>query len=275
MPFITNVVRRLWEAINIGEKVMIFETHAHYDDAAYDEDRDALLGSMQENQIEYIVNVGASLSSTAASIALAEIYPFVYAAAGVHPSETAALNEKAFAQLEKQCAHKKVVAIGEIGLDYYWEEPAHEIQKVWFARQLELAKNMKKPVIIHSREAAKDTYDILAMHNAKEIGGVIHCFSYSVEMAEAYIKMGFYIGIGGVITFKNAKKLREVVTAIPIERILLETDCPYLSPEPKRGSRNSSQNLPYIAQKIAEIKGMSYDEVVSITKRNARQMYQI
>ncbi len=275
MPFITNVARRLWEAINIGEKVMIFETHAHYDDAAYDEDRDALLGSMQENQIEYIVNVGASLSSTAASIALAEIYPFVYAAAGVHPSETAALNEKAFAQLEKQCAHKKVVAIGEIGLDYYWEEPAHEIQKVWFARQLELAKNMKKPVIIHSREAAKDTYDILAMHNAKEIGGVIHCFSYSVEMAEAYIKMGFYIGIGGVITFKNAKKLREVVTAIPIERILLETDCPYLSPEPKRGSRNSSQNLPYIAQKIAEIKGMSYDEVVSITKRNARQMYQI
>lgn len=254
---------------------MIFETHAHYDDAAYDEDRDALLASTQENQIEYIVNVGASLSSTAASIALAEIYPFVYAAAGVHPSETAALNEKAFAQLEKQCAHKKVVAIGEIGLDYYWEEPAHEIQKVWFARQLELAKNMKKPVIIHSREAAKDTYDILAMHNAKEIGGVIHCFSYSVEMAEAYIKMGFYIGIGGVITFKNAKKLREVVTAIPIERILLETDCPYLSPEPKRGSRNSSQNLPYIAQKIAEIKGMSYDEVVSITKRNARQMYQI
>lgn len=275
MPFITNVARRLWEAINIGEKVMIFETHAHYDDAAYDEDRDALLASMQENQIEYIVNVGASLSSTAASIVLAEIYPFVYAAAGVHPSETATLNEKAFAQLEKQCAHKKVVAIGEIGLDYYWEEPAHEIQKVWFARQLELAKNMKKPVIIHSREAAKDTYDILAMHNAKEIGGVIHCFSYSVEMAEAYIKMGFYIGIGGVITFKNAKKLREVVTAIPIERILLETDCPYLSPEPKRGSRNSSQNLPYIAQKIAEIKGMSYDEVVSITKRNARQMYQI
>lgn len=254
---------------------MIFETHAHYDDAAYDEDRDALLASMQENQIEYIVNVGASLSSTAASIVLAEIYPFVYAAAGVHPSETAALNEETFAQLEKQCAHKKVVAIGEIGLDYYWEEPTHEIQKVWFARQLELAKNMKKPVIIHSREAAKDTYDILVVHNAKEIGGVIHCFSYSVEMAEAYIKMGFYIGIGGVITFKNAKKLREVVTAIPIERILLETDCPYLSPEPKRGSRNSSQNLPYIAQKIAEIKGMSYDEVVSITKRNARQMYQI
>lgn len=252
---------------------MIFETHAHYDDHAFDEDRDALLASMQENQIGFIVNVGASLSSTAASIALAEKYPFVYAAAGVHPSETIELNEETFALLETQCKHKKVVAVGEIGLDYYWEEPDHEIQKLWFVRQLELAKRIKKPVIIHSREAAKDTYDILAAQNAGENGGVIHCFSYSAEMAQAYIKMGFYIGVGGVITFKNAKKLREVVTAVPIERILLETDCPYLSPEPKRGSRNSSQNLPYVAQKIAEIKGMSYEEVVSVTEENARQMY--
>lgn len=254
---------------------MIFETHAHYDDDAYDEDRDVLLASMQENQIGFIVNVGASLSSTAASIALAEKYSFIYAAAGVHPSETTELNEETFTQLEGQCIHKKVVAVGEIGLDYYWEEPAHDIQKLWFSRQLELAKRIKKPVIIHSREAAKDTYDILAAQNAWEIGGVIHCFSYSAEMAEAYIKMGFYIGVGGVITFKNAKKLKEVVSAIPIERILLETDCPYLSPEPKRGSRNSSQNLPYIAQKIAQIKGMCYDEVVSITEKNARQMYRI
>ncbi len=254
---------------------MIFETHAHYDDAAYDEDRDILLASMQESQIEVIVNVGASLPSTTASIALAEKYPFVYAAAGVHPSETTELNEETFAQLVRQCTHKKVVAVGEIGLDYYWEEPAHDVQTLWFVRQLELAKRIKKPVIIHSREAAKDTYDILAAHNAGENGGVIHCFSYSAEMAEAYIKMGFYIGIGGVITFKNAKKLKEVVTAIPIERILLETDCPYLSPEPKRGSRNSSHNLPYIAQKIAEIKRMSYDEVVTRTAENARKMYRI
>lgn len=252
---------------------MIFETHAHYDDPAFDEDRDVLLASMQENQIGFIVNVGASLSSTAASIALAEKYPFVYAAAGVHPSETTELNEETFALLETQCKHKKVAAVGEIGLDYYWEEPDHEIQKLWFVRQLELARRIKKPVIIHSREAAKDTYDILAAQNAGENGGVIHCFSYSAEMAQAYIKMGFYIGVGGVITFKNAKKLREVVTAVPIERILLETDCPYLSPEPKRGSRNSSQNLPYVAQKIAEIKGMSYEEVVSVTEGNARQMY--
>lgn len=255
--------------------VMIFETHAHFDDAAYDADRDTLLAAIHENGIDVIVNVGASLTSTVASIKLAEKYSFVYAAAGVHPSETAELNEKIFAELERLATHKKVVAVGEIGLDYYWDEPSHEIQKLWFKRQLELAKTIQKPVIIHSRDAAKETYDILAAHNGGENGGVIHCFSYSVEMAKAYINLGFYIGIGGVITFKNSKKLKEVVTTVPIERILLETDSPYLSPEPYRGSRNSSQNLPYIAQKIAEIKGMSYDEVVSVTAENARRMYHI
>ncbi|MDE5696333.1 MAG: TatD family hydrolase [Lachnospiraceae bacterium] len=254
---------------------MIFETHAHYDDEAFDDDRDALLSSMQKNGIGVIVNVGASLKSTAAGIRLAESYPFVYAAAGVHPSETAELNEENFAWLREQCLHKKVAAVGEIGLDYYWDEPSHEIQKLWFARQLELAREVQKPIIIHSRDAAKDTYDIMAAHNAGEIGGVVHCFSYSAEMAQEYIKMGFYIGIGGVVTFKNGKKLKEVVEAIPIKRILLETDSPYLSPEPNRGKRNSSLNIPHIAQQIAEIKGMSYDEVIAVTEENARQMYRI
>lgn len=254
---------------------MIFETHAHYDDEAFDDDRESLLSSMQENGIGAIVNVGASLKSTAASIGLAEKYPFVYAAAGVHPNETAELNEENFAWLREQCCHKKVAAVGEIGLDYYWNEPSHEIQKTWFARQLELAREVKKPVIIHSRDAAKDTFDMLTAHNASEIGGVIHCFSYSVQMAQEYVKMGFYIGVGGVVTFKNGRKLKEVVESIPIERILLETDSPYLSPEPNRGRRNSSLNIPYIAQKIAEIKGMSYDEVIAVTEENARQMYRI
>lgn len=254
---------------------MIFETHAHYDDAAFDEDRDALLSSMQDNGIGYIVNVGASIKSTASSIRLAQKYPFVYAAAGVHPNETGELNEENFAWLREQCLHEKVAAVGEIGLDYYWDEPSHEIQKVWFARQLDLARDIRKPVIIHSRDAAKDTYDIMAAHNAGEIGGMVHCFSYSAEMAQEYVKMGFYIGVGGVVTFKNGKKLKEVVEVVPIERILLETDSPYLSPEPNRGKRNSSLNIPYIAQQIAEIKGMSYDEVVSVTERNARQMYRI
>ncbi|MDE6622709.1 MAG: TatD family hydrolase [Lachnospiraceae bacterium] len=254
---------------------MIFETHAHYDDEAFDDDRDALLSSMQKNGIGVIVNVGASLKSTAAGIRLAERYPFVYAAAGVHPSETAELNEENFAWLKEQCLHKRVAAVGEIGLDYYWDEPSHEIQKLWFARQLELAREVQKPVIIHSRDAAKDTYDIMAAHNAGEIGGVVHCFSYSAEMAQEYVKMGFYIGVGGVVTFKNGKKLKEVVEAIPIKRILLETDSPYLSPEPNRGKRNSSLNIPHIAQQIAVIKGMSYDEVIAVTEENARRMYRI
>ncbi len=255
--------------------MMIFETHAHYDDEGFDEDRDLLLMSMQENKIGYVINVGASLESTRRSIELAEKYPFVYASAGVHPSETAELNENNFEWLRKQCVHRKVVAIGEIGLDYYWEEPAHEIQKLWFSRQLDLAKAIREPIIIHSRDAAKDTYDIMSAHGAKEIGGVIHCFSYSAEMALEYVKMGFYIGVGGVVTFKNGRKLKEVVEAVPIEWILLETDSPYLAPEPNRGMRNSSLNLPYIAERIAEIKGMTYDEVISVTTENAKRMYQI
>lgn len=254
---------------------MIFETHAHYDDSAFDKDRDTLLAVMAESGIGLIVNVGASLESTAASIKLAEKYSFVYAAAGVHPSETAELNEDNFKKLEELSCNKKVAAVGEIGLDYYWNEPSHEVQKFWFERQIELAEKIKKPIIVHSRDAAKDTYDILAAHNAGRIGGVIHCFSYSVEMALAYVEMGFYIGIGGVVTFKNGKKLKEVVEAVPVEKILLETDSPYLAPEPKRGKRNSSLYIPYIAQKIAEIKGMTYNEVVEITEMNARQMYRI
>ncbi|MDE6364917.1 MAG: TatD family hydrolase [Lachnospiraceae bacterium] len=254
---------------------MIFETHAHYDDEAFDEDRDSLLASMQQNKIGFLVNVGASLKSTRSSIQLAEQYPFVYAAAGVHPSESAELNEARFEWLREQCAHQKVVAVGEIGLDYYWDEPDHALQKKWFARQLELAKTLRKPVIIHSRDAAKDTYDIMEAYHAGDVGGVVHCFSYSAKMALDYVAMGFYIGVGGVVTFKNGRKMREVVEAVPIERILLETDSPYLSPEPYRGKRNSSFHLPYIAQKIADIKGLSYEEVVMLTTENAQRLYQI
>ncbi len=254
---------------------MIFESHAHYDDDAFDEDREQLLSSLQENGIEYVINVGASLKSTASTIELTNCYPFIYGAAGVHPSETAELNEENFKWLAEQCKQTKIVAVGEIGLDYYWEEPEHEIQKIWFERQLELAREVKKPVIIHSREAAKDTYDIMCAHKASELGGVIHCYSYSAEMALDFVKMGFSIGIGGVVTFKNGKKMKEVVEAVPIEKILIETDSPYLAPEPNRGKRNSSLNLSYIARQIAAIKDMSYEEVVAITNRNARELFHI
>ncbi len=254
---------------------MIFETHAHYDDEAFDPDREELLSVMSESGIGTIVNVGASLKSTESSIKLADKHTFLYAAAGVHPSETAELNEENFKWLEAWCQNKKVVAVGEIGLDYYWDTPEHEIQKFWFRRQLELARKIDKPVIIHSRDAAKDTFDILAENNADEIGGVIHCFSYGADLAMRYVDMGLYIGVGGVVTFKNGRKMKEVVEAVPIEKILLETDSPYLAPEPNRGKRNSSLNIPFIAQKIAEIKGLTYDEVVRITEENAKRMYKI
>jgi TatD DNase family protein len=254
---------------------MIFETHAHYDDEAFNDDRDELLLSMKQNGIGYIVNVGASLESTRQSIELARKYPFVYAAAGVHPNETGELNEENFKWLEAQCMDEKVVAVGEIGLDYYWDEPDHDTQKKWFIRQLELAGRIKKPVIIHSREAAKETYDIIAGQKTTDIGGIIHCYSYSPEMALDYVGMGFYIGIGGVVTFKNGRKMKEVVEALPMDKIVMETDSPYLSPEPNRGKRNSSLNLVYVAQKIAEIKNLTYEEVVEITTINALKAYRL
>lgn len=254
---------------------MIFESHAHYDDEAFDEDRDSLLQSLKEHGIGYVVNVGASIRTTANTIALVEKYPFVYGAAGVHPSDTGELNEENFAWLKEQCAHPKIVAVGEIGLDYYWDEPDREIQKKWFDRQLQLAHEVHLPVIIHSREAAKDTLDMMKAAHAEKLNGVIHCFSYAKEMAREYLDMGYYFGIGGVVTFNNAKKLKEAVEYIPIDNILLETDSPYLAPVPYRGKRNSSLNLSFVAKEIAQIKGMDYDEVVAITEKNAKKLFGI
>lgn len=252
---------------------MIFESHAHYDDEAFNEDRETLLASMQENGIGTIINVGASIASTQSTIALTQQYPFLYGAAGVHPSETAELDEDKLCWLEQQCRREKIVAVGEIGLDYHWPEPDRALQKYWFEKQLELAARVNLPLIIHSREAAKDTLDIMKAHHTQDSRGVIHCFSYTKEIAQEYIAMGYYIGIGGVITFSNAKKLKEAAAAIPIEKILLETDCPYLAPVPNRGKRNSSLNLPYVAQEIAQIKGISREEVVSITSENAQRLF--
>lgn len=252
---------------------MIFESHAHYDDEVFDEDRDALLSSFLEKGIGTVINIGASLSGSEATVKLAEQYPFFYGAVGVHPSEVEELNEENFERLRVLCGHEKIVAVGETGLDYHYPEPGEVVQKEWFARQLTLAREVKLPVIIHSREAAKDTLDIMQAHRAGEISGVVHCFSYTKEMAREYLNMDYYFGIGGVITFKNAKKLKEAVAYIPMDKILLETDSPYLSPEPHRGERNSSLNLPYVASEIAAIKGISYEEVVECTEQNARKLF--
>lgn len=254
---------------------MIFESHAHYEDARFDEDRKALLSSFPQKGIDYVVNVGSSLKTTQQSIALAKQYDFIYAAAGVHPEETAELNEENFAWLCEQMKQEKVVAVGEIGLDYHWDEPERKIQKVWFERQIALARQVSLPMIIHSRDAAQDTLDIMKVCKAEEAGGVIHCFSYGVEMAREYLNMGFYIGIGGVLTFKNAKKLKEVAKYVPLDRILLETDCPYMAPEPHRGKRNSSIYLPYVAETLATIKGVDVEEVYQTTRENGKQMYMI
>lgn len=254
---------------------MIFESHAHYDDEAFDEDREALLSSFAAQGIGTVLNIGASLQGSEDSLALAEKYPFVYAAVGVHPSEAGELAEENFERLRALCRHEKALAVGETGLDYHYPEPGKELQKRWFERQLILAREEKLPVIIHSREAAQDTFDMMQALHAGEVGGVVHCFSYAKEMARKWLDMDFHFGIGGVITFKNAKKLQEAVAYIPLERILLETDSPYLSPEPHRGQRNSSLNLPYVAEAIAQIKGVPYDEVVARTEENARRLFKL
>lgn len=254
---------------------MIFDTHAHYDDEAFDEDREELLTHMRERGVEYIVNVGASIASTAKTLELTEQYPFVFGAAGVHPSETAELTSRDIEWIREIASKEKIVAIGEIGLDYYWPEPDKEIQKKWFKEQLKLAEETGLPIIIHSRDAAADTLEILKEWDAHKIKGVIHCFSYTWEIAREYLAMDYYFGIGGVLTFKNAKKLKEAVMHIPMEKILLETDCPYLAPEPYRGKRNQSEYIFYVAKQLAEIKNLSREEVLEITNKNAKNFYGI
>ena len=253
---------------------MIFETHAHYDDAKFDTDREMLLAELPQRGISPVINAGSSIATTKTTLSLAQEYPFLYAAVGVHPSDVDDLNEDTYAWLRQQTTLQKTVAVGEIGLDYYWDKEGHDLQKYWFIRQLELAGEKKLPVMIHSREAAADTMEIMKKYG-KDRNGVIHCYSYSPEMAQEYVKMGYFIGVGGVVTFKNAKKLKETVQEIPLESIVLETDCPYLAPEPFRGKRNCSLYISYVAEKIAELKGISAEEVIRQTEENAKQLYQI
>ena len=254
---------------------MIFDSHAHYDDEAFDTDRQELLSSMEGAGIGKIVNVGASVEGVKATVKLTEQYPFLYGAVGIHPDHVGELDEDKMNWLLHLTGKKKIVAVGEIGLDYHWDVEPREVQKEWFVRQLSLAKEAKLPVIIHSRDAAKDTFDIIREHHAGTTGGVIHCYSGSREMARDYLDLGYYIGIGGVVTFKNARVMKEVASYVPLERILVETDCPYLAPAPNRGKRNSSLNLPYIIEAIASLKGLSPEEVEQKTYENAMRMYGI
>lgn len=255
---------------------MIIDTHAHYDDERFDEDREELLLSMREKGVEAIVNASASLKGCYDSLALAEKYDFMYFLAGIHPSDALDLEiDGNFDEIKRMAMHDKCVAVGEIGLDYYWDEPERSIQKKWFEAQLNLAKEIKKPINVHSRDAYADTMDIIKSTKAYENGGIIHCFSYGVECAREFLDMGFMLGIGGVLTFKNGKKLKEVVEYAPLDQLVLETDCPYLSPEPFRGKRNHSGNIKYVAEKLAEIKNISVEEVIRATRENAFRVYKI
>lgn len=252
---------------------MIFDSHAHYDDEQFDEDRDTLLSGMEEAGIGGIINMGASLEGVAASQALAEQYPFAYAAAGVHPDYAGSLNEENMQWMYGLCRKPKTVAVGEIGLDYYWDKESRDCQKKWFITQLDMAKETGLPVNIHSRDAAQETFEIMKKEHAGTTGGVIHCFSSSAQMALEYVKLGYYIGIGGVVTFKNARVMKEVAAAVPLDHIVIETDCPYLAPAPNRGKRNSSLYLPLVIREIAEIKGVTPKEVEDATYANVKRVY--
>lgn len=279
--------------------IEIFDTHAHLCDAAFDEDREAIIADLGTHGVGAFTEIGFDLPSSRAALALAERYPQVYAAVGFHPDHSDHLRDEDVETLRKMVENdQKIVAIGEIGLDYHYTregilrraaasgqepdpeslataDPEPEIQKACFRRMLQLARALGLPINVHSREAAQDTYDLIVEEHAYKNSGIIHCFGYPVEMAERFVKLGMYVGVGGVVTFKNARKLKEVVERIPIERIVLETDCPYMAPVPKRGTRNDPRNLPYVVEEIAALRQMDPAEVIRITTENAKRVYRI
>lgn len=254
---------------------MLFDTHAHLDDERFDKDRDETIEKIKSSGVSLVMNVGADMKSSLRAVELSEKYDFIYAAVGVHPHDTDSMTYEDIETLKKLAEHKKVCAIGEIGLDYYYDLSDRKNQIKWFEAQMELAKEVKKPVIIHDRDAHKDTMDILKKCGVENTGGVLHCFSGSVEMAKEALRLGMYISVAGPVTFKNAAKLPEVVAAVPLDRLFIETDSPYLAPVPVRGERNDSSNVRYVAEKIAEIKGISFDEAARQTFENGCRFFGI
>lgn len=254
---------------------MIFDSHAHYNDSKFNEDRDEVLKNLQNGNVAYVMNVADSMKSLKNVLEIAEKYPFVFASVGVHPEETGELTDEDMNTLLEYTKHPKVKAIGEIGLDYYWDSVERDVQKKWFCRQIDLAKQVNLPIIVHDRDAHGDTIDILKSENARDVGGIVHCFSGSTEMARDVLNLGMYVGIGGTVTFKNARKIKEVAEYVPMEAIVLETDAPYLAPEPFRGKRNSSDLIKYVIEEISRIKGISKEEVEEITYKNAKRIYKI
>lgn len=250
----------------------IFDTHAHYDDSRFDEDRDVLLRSLADKGVSHIVNCGCDLKSSLTTVGLSEKYDFIYAAVGVHAHEAEEATEEDLQKIEHLYNNKKVVAVGEIGLDYHYDFSPRDRQLDIFERQLILANKLNLPVIVHDREAHEYTMNLLKKYKPK---GVVHCFSGSAEMAKEIVKLGMYIGIGGAVTFKNAKKPVEVVQYLPLDKLLLETDAPYMTPVPFRGQRCDSAHIAYTAEKIAEIKGIDVQEIIDICNSNAKTLFGI
>lgn len=254
----------------------MIDVHAHMNDPRFDEDRDAVLSELKASGIKRLINSGCCLMSCRDTLAMAEKYDYIYAAIGIHPQEAADLElggEAAWEELKEMLQHPKVVAVGEIGLDYYYENVSREVQKKWFHAQLTLAEELDLPVVIHSRDAMKDTLDILREHPHNR--GILHCYSGSVESLREILKLGWSISLGGVVTFKNARVAKEVAAAVPLDRLMLETDSPFLAPEPNRGKRNSALNLPYVAAEIARLRGMTAEEIEQITDENALKMFKM
>lgn len=252
---------------------MYFDTHAHYDDEQFNGDRAEILASMPENGITLIVNAASSLDSTEKSISLAEQYSFVYASAGVHPHDADTMDDRSITELEVRSMHPKVVAIGEIGLDYHYDYAPRDVQRQKFREQLDLARKVHLPVIIHERESWEDCLKIIRDYG--DLRGVFHCFSGSWETAKIILDMGWYLSFTGAITFKNARRALEVIEKMPQDRLMIETDSPYMAPVPLRGRRNSSQNLPYIAQSLADIRGISLEDAALLTMKNGKRFFGI
>jgi len=254
---------------------MLFDTHAHFNDAQFDDDRIDAIERAKKNGVEYILTVSSDVASSVENVALSQNHDIFYAAVGVHPHNVIDLNNNIISALTDFSSYPKVVAIGEIGLDYFYDNSPREAQKIWFSKQISLARNVKLPIIVHDRDAHEDTMNILKSEKASEVGGVLHCYSGSVEMARELLNMGFMISFAGPVTFKNANKLLEVVKYVPDDMLLIETDCPYLAPEPYRGKRNESAYVKFTAEKIAKLRGKSFDYIAEKTTSNAKRLFRI
>lgn len=253
----------------------LFDSHAHYDDERFADEADEIIKKAYESGVKYILNAASDIATSKKSIQLAEKYDFVYAAVGVHPHEAEHLTDSAFEELKKLCHRPKVVAIGEIGLDYFYDHSPREIQKYWFDKQLKLAKHFEMPFVIHNRDSHEDIMKIIRDNAPFEKPGVFHCYTGSMEMAKELLNMGFYLSFGGPVTFKNAKKAIEVIKNMPLDRLMIETDCPYLTPEPYRGKRNNSSYVRLVAEKIAEVCEISDEEIAKISLENAKRFFRI